>query len=517
VEEDLLILANASVLACDPADSCGRRSLLLREGTIVEISDSAQELVGAAPSARLVDLTGKILLPGFVNAHFHTESVLLRDRTEGRLFRDWSADPLLRQVSRRLTDPGRRAVLSDLYRAGFAWHLKSGTTTASEFLPAVDGYGFEIVHRLAEKTGIRLAIILQNWDHVEYAKGKPDLLRSAALSLGSIQDLTVYTLDTRVQAARELGIPLAAHWGETSPEAEYFRKCFGKNLLELLKEHDALFPNTQLIHLNYCVPADFKVAQGVGATLTLCPRSAAEKGTGYPALRHLRSYRGALCLGSDWGGADMMMELRFLRQLPFLFPGMPRWSSLELLRMATIHGAGALGLAGETGSIEVGKRADVVVLTPDDVRAWGFPEGASAPVMADYIVQRLDSRFITDVLVGGKFRVREGALTDIDESELLQQLQRMRLEHYGAETAQHLAEAPRAVGEPRMQGKIIPLLSVSKSQSFEEVSEERPVAPAEVKGEPPPPEEKPVPQEPGRLIPELPKNVKRVFGEEEDL
>lgn len=213
----------------------------------------------------------------------------------------------------------------------------------------------------------------------------------------------------------------------------------------------------------------------------------------------------------------MMMELKFLRQLPFLLPGMPRWSSLELLRMATIHGAGALGLAGETGSIEVGKRADLVVLTPDDVRASGFPEGASAPVMADYIVQRLDSRFITDVLVGGKFRVREGALTDIDESELLHQVQRMRLEHYGAETDQHLAESPRGAWEPQMQGKIIPLLSVSKSQSFEELTEGRPVAPAEVKGEPPPPEKKPVPQEPGRLIPELPKNVKRVFGEEEDL
>jgi 5-methylthioadenosine/S-adenosylhomocysteine deaminase len=354
-----------------------------------------------------VDASNRIVLPGFVNAHYHGESFLLRTLTGRRALASWASRAPLRDALEKIRGSAPATALEALYAVAGSFHLRHGTTCIGDFPLA---YSVPRLHAaLAGFTlaGIRHAVALQSWDQIDAARGPgPADNRRGLVSLGKPDEFTLYSLDNHLRAARDLRVPLCAHGAETPGEVERFRRNFKKGPLAVLKEYGALTGGTQLIHWNHIGQADIAVLRTGDAILTLCPLSAAAKRTGYPLLSRLSGMDVRLCIGTDWGAMDMMAEIRFLRMLPNLAGGIRHFSAVELLRMATINGADALGLGTQTGSLEIGKRADMVFLSPD----VAGPEGRDLPAegIAALVVDNLDRGAITDVLVNGQFVVREG-------------------------------------------------------------------------------------------------------------
>jgi 5-methylthioadenosine/S-adenosylhomocysteine deaminase len=255
--------------------------------------------------------------------------------------------------------------------------------------------------------------------------------RRVLVNAGSEEEFTASRLATQARIARELRAPLIVHIGELRGSVETLALRFQKPVLQLLHSHNIMRASTVFVHLNHCSEEDVAIVEKVGCTLTLCARGAARKKCGFPLIRHLSGHGLKLCVGTDSVDADVLAELRFLRELPLLFADVPEFSSLDLLRMATINGAHALHLHEKTGSIERGKRADLVFFSLSDVRIPPLADNPSARQLADLLVDDLSVCQISEVMSGGRFAVVDGKLTMQNEAEITRGL-RSTLAHWSS-------------------------------------------------------------------------------------
>jgi 5-methylthioadenosine/S-adenosylhomocysteine deaminase len=525
--ESLKIITNGYVLTCDPENRGGRYTLLVRNGRIAEISESPDFFASLYPYATVVDATGKLIVPGFVNAHVHSESILLRERTEGLHFSLWPHDIRLQESSRKLIERSSHDDIRSIYLAAYFGHLKSGTTCVGEFGPSVDGDGLLRMLEAIERTDVTSIVTLQNWSQIAQAMANDSQGGRFNVSLGRANDFTVYTFESLLRASKELKAAPLVHIAEQREEVEEVRRNFQKGILSVLQGFGALQQGTMLVHLNYLSSSEIDILNELSLTATICARSAALKRTGYPSLRYLASNNVRLCIGTDWASLDMVQEMRFLHELPLLIPGVRQFSGMELLRMATINGAHALGVSSEVGSIESGKKADLTFFDITDLRLPQPKIHANAEWLADLLVNHLSMSHISDVMINGEFYVTRGQIMTMSEEDILGGFLKTREVFFPdafGKPAQTTAQ--RLVQDHESRPRLIPFVSDGRSyhketEGFEEGYPVSDGAITSMQGTSPTAEETPLPlksTQPSPLSarPELSKNVKRVFGEDEE-
>jgi 5-methylthioadenosine/S-adenosylhomocysteine deaminase len=526
MEKNVLIIEDGYVLTCDPANRGGKLDVLIRGDRIAGLAPR-KTLSQQFPEAQVIDATDKLVIPALVNAHFHSESLLLRPLTDGLHFGLWPQDASIRSATAQLLRPDSYDDVRRLTLASAFAHVKCGTGAVADFPPAFDGQALQILAQAVSRAELRSVLSLQTWQQVEQAEAGLKGVRGFFLSLGADQDFTVYNLSNLSRTAREMQMPLLAHVAERQEDEETVRRNFQKSLGQVLRDLGLLRSDTVLVHANYLPQQDLELIEEAGCTIVLCARSAALKQTGYPLLRHLAARNIRLALGSDWANTDIFEEMRFLAQLPRLVSGMPAFSPLELLRMATINGAVAIGMAGEIGSIEMGKRADVVFLSTRDLRLpmlSGLPE---ARELAEYLVTHLTAQNVTEVMINGQFAVSNGELATMTEADVLGGFRSTLTKWY---TPQVATEGPVPVPsevapQSPPHAKIIPFVArevpeVPEHEGFEEgftVIGPRPGIPKVDQSSPRPSHPVVQPEEESLKQPELPTDVRREFGEDDDV
>jgi cytosine/adenosine deaminase-related metal-dependent hydrolase len=325
-----------------------------------------------------------------------------------------------------MIDPSSASVVAMLYRVAGIMHLRNGTTTVADYpAPYAPAVLQGAIDNIAA-TGIRAVFALQTWEQVESLRSSPPAARQFSISLGPEEDYTVYSMESFVRVSAETQFPLAAHVGEVRAEIESLRGRFKKGPLRILKDCGALAATTHLMHGNHIGEKEVELLHEAGNPLTLCVRSTVAKQTGYPLLRALASNDISLCLGTDWGETDLLGEIGVLRNLRRYFAGMPLYTPLELLRMATINGAHALGIASHTGSLEVGKYADLAMIPFSDVRLPALSAAPTAEEIAEIITDYCSTGMIADVMTQGIFRVWNGEAVRVDGDEILREFRRIQ-------------------------------------------------------------------------------------------
>ena len=415
MEENILIIANGYVITCDPAHRGGSYSLLIRDGRIGGIAEGAESLLASHPRATVVDAKDKLILPGFVNAHSHSESMLFKPLTDGRPLAEWSQHPLVRELHVQLARAENNEDLRVVYQAAYLAHLKSGTTCVGEYSIPVGGRGLQTIGKAIEQTGVKGRLVLQNKVQIDHARLLPREHQKFTIGLGREEDFTAAHLHHHGSAAAALHCPVMAHVAESSSDGDIVKRRYARNTIDFLCEHRLLGENTLLAHCNHASPEEIDCVRRHGATVILSPRSAAFKQTGYPVLRHLASHNGRLCIGTDWGSTDMLAEMKFLLQLPLLFQNVCRFSPADLIRMGTINAAHALQMADDIGSLEPGKRADLVLFSLRDIRLPFLRSHPSTDDLARLLVAECTTRDISDVMIDGNFCMANGRVTILDE------------------------------------------------------------------------------------------------------
>ncbi len=414
---------NAAVLTVDPAGHVYDKGYVLFEGKrILEAGP------GCGPDAdTAIDGRGGILMPGMVNAHSHIPMIPFRsmgddcpDRLRRFLF------PLeLEAMTPELVYLSSRYAVCEL--------LLAGVTAVA------DMYYFEDqVARACDEMGIRAwtgetVIDMETCDSPG-AEGGLDLCRELIerwkghdrihpmVAPHATNTNTPEMLKRAYELAESRGVPCMLHVSEMDYEMSHFREVYGKTPVEFLYGLGALGKNTVGVHCIHMTDRDIALMAETGAKAVHCAGSNTKAGKGISPVRDLRAAGVDVGIGTDGPSSgntlDLFTQFKMIASLQktryhdrSLFP------AREIVEMGTMGGARVLSAQDEIGSIEKGKKADLVLVETESVNM--FPRYNPYSVL----VYSAGASNVDSVWVDGKQLVKEGRLTEADLEDIRNRLE----------------------------------------------------------------------------------------------
>ncbi len=526
--ESVKIIENGFLVSCDRQRTTGYFALLLKDDRIAEISTRSDGFKARFPAAEIVDASEKIVLPGFIDAHYHGESFVLRNWTSGVPMARWQKDPGIRAVFKHVYHDGSKDDLILMYRSAYFSALKSGITFLSEFCFDNLDTPFAAAREAMKRSDVKGFVCAHNGEQIEYAKAQTSTSIRSALVLPGEDDLTTYNLQTTLRAATDLHWPIVSHLGETRRGLETLKRNFHRSIPGVLDEYRLFSLPLHLVHCACLEDADHMLLTRARSPLILNASSILAKGSEVPPLALILDAGMTIALCSDWGVPDPFVNMRALQSVARL-SGMEALDPFMVLSAHTLHAAQALGVQDETGSIEAGKKADLTFLDVSDLRLQlPFHRGSQGPMLTNLLSQAT-AHMVSDVMINGEFFLRARQVMTYAEEDLRREYKDV-VERLLARTGTTHHEAQALPEEPAAGAAIFPLtrerpLDVNpKPRSEDWVNEPSEEGFRIVSGVPshqdsPESErkqEQEQEQEQEQSNRELPKTVRRVFGEDDN-
>lgn len=413
-----MLLRNGLVIDTEPMPVVHHNcDVLIEDGRIVAVGPDLPAPAGTT----VLDATDRIVLPGFVDTHRHVWQAVLRS-----IAVDVDLPVYFNLVRQQIGPRFRPEDVRAGNVLGALECLDSGITTVQDFAYAradrvtPDGYvagesDFDYAEAALDglrAVGIRAVFgyLLTPEDTAAVRRAcamfgaDTPLLTMVAASLGpSNQHLESIVADWRL--ADELGTAIVTHVA-SGPVND--------RPIELLRDNGLLRPDILYVHGNSLADDELAMIGDSGGKVSITPAVEARLGHGGPLIGRLRTAGVTTGLGVDvvtTVGGDMFSVMRAGLLTSYLAPG-PHLTPADLLRMATLDGAVALGLGDQVGSLKVGKQADLVLLRADDVNL----AGAHDPIGA--VVSAAHPGNVDTVLVAGKIVKRSGLLLNHDLADV---------------------------------------------------------------------------------------------------
>jgi 5-methylthioadenosine/S-adenosylhomocysteine deaminase len=430
--EQTVLIKGGTVVSLDAAERVLDGDVLVRGRRI--------EAVGGDWSASQADVTidarGCAVLPGFVQTHVHLCQTLFRGAADDLALLDW----LKRRVwpLEAAHDPSS---LRASARLGVAELIRGGTTCA---LTMETVNHTEEVFRAVEESGFRATVgkcMMDKGEEVPAGlrEGSEDSIRESLALLeawhgradGRLRycfaprfavSCTRELLERVAALARERGVMIHTHASENVSECELVEHETGMRNVLYLDSLGVSGPHVLLAHCVHLDDGEVGLLASKGTHVAHCPSSNMKLGSGVAPVSELLARGVSVSLGADGAPCnnrlDMFTEMRSAALLQKVSRGADALPAARVLRMATLDGARALGLAGEIGSLEAGKLADITVLELGRLHTTPRPEVVSTVVYA------AEARDVRDVLIDGRPVLREGCLQTLDEREVISEAAR---------------------------------------------------------------------------------------------
>jgi 5-methylthioadenosine/S-adenosylhomocysteine deaminase len=452
---DRTLLRNGIVI---PMDGTRRvhdpGSVLIQGDTIVAVGPVEQlDAHPLAAGAAVVDATGHAVIPGLHNAHMH--SGLLRGTAESMAVMDWLAS---------YVDPAHKVLTPEIARAAsrlaYTESVRFGTTSVMDMWRFLDGSA-----QAADEVGLRATLVpyvadLPGFDYFETIDSTLELLRShreasdgrvrSWVGLEHIFYCSPEAFRAAAALADEYDTGLHTHANESRWEVEESLRQFDRRPVEQFHDYGILGERSVLAHCCWLDDHEIDLIASSGTSVVHCPTSNMKLSSGVARVADLRRAGVAVGLGSDGekenNNLDLFEEMKFaslLEKVSTLDPttGDP-W---DVLAMATREGARALGLDTITGSLEAGRRADVVTV---DLRRPHFVpvmHGEHFNVVA-HLVFTASGHDVDQVWVDGRLLVDAGEVLNVDVDEVMATAQAAAEELF--ERRSHVVAAPSLVLAP---------------------------------------------------------------------
>lgn len=366
-----LAIKNGTILTMDPAN------LVINNG-IIGVKDELIALVGKdngdpINAKKILDAKKGIILPGLINGHTHGAMTLFRGLADDLPLMEWLNDHIFRAESR---------INSDFVHAGTllacAEMILSGTTTFC------DMYLFEEdAARACREAGMRslMGEVLYDFDSPNYGpieKGfaytesfikrwRDDPIISIAVEPHSLLTCSPDLLVSAHKLSLKHGVPLIIHLAETEDETRYVEKMYGKRPVQFLDSLGILGPHVIACHCVHLNAKEIEILSEKGVRVIHNPESNMKLASGIAPVYEMISAGIPVGIGTDgcasnndldlFSEMDTAAKLHKIKKMDTTV-----MDAMTVLKMATIEGARALGIEKITGSIEVGKRADIIVV-----------------------------------------------------------------------------------------------------------------------------------------------------------
>ncbi len=413
-------------------------AVAIKADRIVAVGKS-NDLKAAYRAARQVDGRGKLLLPGFVDGHVHMTGDPLTGGMPRPVSPDGHADTLMRYViplyRNHTPEDEHFSVRFNALRM-----LKNGTTcfmeagTVSHLDACVDGLrqvGIRgrvsewIEGRVFDPDGDQAAESAKEIGRLEaqiakYPADDDTLIAATPVLVGHVTNS-----DEVWQAAKAMadqhGLAVSAHMSPLIDDSEWYVANLGRRPIEHLAHIGALGPTTCLTHVAHIDENEMALIVSSGTNVIHCPHNATHGAFGVTQVGLFPEMLDAgvnIMLGSDGEVCDLIQAAKLASGI---FRDARRDKSLmpahRMLEMATVNGAQGIGVADLVGSIEVGKKADIVLHDTQNLLMRPLLD----PV--DQFITNSDGRHVDSVWVDGERLIENGRSTQMDEEAMLVEAQ----------------------------------------------------------------------------------------------
>jgi len=410
----------------DERDSIVRGDLLIEGDRIASIGSNGQT------GDTVIDASGCVVIPGFVQTHIHLCQTLFRGSADDLALIDW-----LKKRVWPMEAAHTAGSVAASARLGIAELIKGGTTCALT-METVNHTGE--VFRVVEESGFRATVgkcMMDKGDEVPSALQEitsDSIEQSIALleewhgkANGRIRycfaprfavSCTRELLEQVGRLARERGVMIHTHASENRTECEIVESETGLRNVAYLNQVGLTGSHVALAHCVHLSNDEIETLLQTKTNVVHCPSSNLKLGSGIAPVAELLKRGISVSLGADGAACnnrlDMFTEMRMAALLQKALHGPEVLPARRALRMATIDGAIAMGSDADIGSIEVGKKADLAV-----IRLGRIHTSPAAKDVVSSIVYSAEAYDVRSVVVDGQILMNERKLLTLDESEVI--------------------------------------------------------------------------------------------------
>ncbi len=366
------------------------------------------------------------LIPGLINSHTHAAMNLFRGLADDLSLMDWLENHIwpaeAEHVNEAFVHTGTELAIAEM--------IRSGTTCFNDmyFFP-------DITARVAADTGIRASVGLilidvptvwanNSEEYIDKGLAVFDHYKGHKLIKTAFAPHAPYTVSDeplkRIHTlADELDLGVHMHIHETAFEVSEEVKNTGQRPLARLNELGLLTPSLQAVHMTQLMDDEIDLLAASGSHVIHCPKSNMKLASGICPVNQLFKAGVNVALGTDSSSSNNNLDMFGEMHIAALLAKISTMDATvapaeQVLQMATINGARALGLEDITGSLEVGKFADIVAVNFDTIETIPVYDPIS------HLVYCSSRDHVTDVWIAGKQRLTDKVLNTIDENRLKQ-------------------------------------------------------------------------------------------------
>ena len=421
---DLIIKGDYVVSMDEDGTIIENGAVAIDEGLILEVA-SAETIEAEYSADETLGGEGRIVLPGLVNGHSHAAMTLLRGVADDLALMDW--------LNNYIFPAEVEFVDAEFVRIGTelaCWEMVRGGTTTF-----VDMYYFpdtiaEVVDRCGMRALISTTVIDQRSPDAESAddslskgvgfierwKGKNSRI-TPIFGPHANYTLNVEQLQATRKAAMELGVPISIHLSESPYEVQYSQDTYGMTSIDLFEDIGFFEGPTIAAHVVWPMEDEIPILAEREVGVIHNPTSNMKIASGIAPITEMLEAGVRIGIGTDGAASnndlDLWEEMRlasFLQKVDRMDPEV--MSATTVLTMATRGGATAIGLGDDIGSLEVGKKADLIQVAFDDVHHVPTYDVVS------HLVFVTDEQDVASVVVDGKMLMKEGELLTIDTEKV---------------------------------------------------------------------------------------------------
>jgi 5-methylthioadenosine/S-adenosylhomocysteine deaminase len=402
-------------------------SIVVRDDRIAEISQT-KYLENKYPQADVLDASGRIVMPGLICSHSHLYGILLRGAT---LRINPPSD--FTQILQRVWWPVDEVLtFEDAFASAFVSSVEfaksgvtmfadtySGPNSISAVLDRIAGaiqevgirgfIGFEATERHSRDEGSRG--IRENVRFAEKMRAKPDSKVKPLFSIHASFTVSDSLIKEVRMLASKYRVPVTIHTSEGLGDLQHNLENYGKRTLERFQDVGLLGPDVVLAHCVNVSDGEIDIIARTKTGVAHNPMSNMLNAVGVaPALEMIKKHVN-VGLGNDGYVFDMFENMRAAFLVHRLQNRNPNAiDPYTILEMSTINGAKLYGMDKEFGSLEVGKRADIIVIKPTTL-----PTPLNANTVVGHLINTIDGDDVEHVLVDGKPIVMNKRLLTCDE------------------------------------------------------------------------------------------------------
>ena len=419
MSDNSILIKNALILSPN-TNFENKQSILIKDNLIAEISSQIDE----SNASKIIDATGKIVIPGLINTHTHLSMTLFRGLADDLSLDSWLNDHIWPMEANLNGDFCYIGAL-----LGAVELIKSGTTTFSDMY-----FYMEDVARAIDEAGIRAVLSYGMIDFGDEEKRKNEIKANLELfeACDGMADGRIkvffgphspYTASEELlikvrELADEYNMGIHIHVSETQKEIEDVSSQKGLRPFEYLDKIGFLGPDVVAAHSVWLSDNEIEIIKKNNVKISHNPCSNMKLASGVAPVSKLIENDICVSIGTDGASSnnnlDLIEELKtasLLQKVSTLDPKV--LNSDEAIAMGTIKGAEALGLESEIGSIEVGKKADIILI--DTNSANMVPDSSS---LSSNIIYSANGSNVDTTICDGKILMENKKLTILDEEEI---------------------------------------------------------------------------------------------------